>query len=607
MLAGGPAPAKHHLVDSGYGVANDGLSEGADARGCRVRERHRCARFSVALTASGFIAATALISALMHEYSYASRGAGRSSDPPILLRDVAGTSGIAFRLEHNPTPEKHLIETMPGGLAAFDYDGDGLTDLYFTNGASVPALAKTSPSHWNRLYRNDGGMKFTDVTEQAAVAGAGYSMGAAAADYDNDGDVDLFVAGVGRNVLYRNTGRGTFEDVTERAGVGGRSWSVAGGWFDFDRDGLLDLFVVNYLKWSAGDRRYCGDRSRGIRVYCHPQYYAGLPNALYRNRGDGSFEDVSVKTGVAQHTGKGMGVALADYDGDGWMDVFVTNDTVPNFLFRNVAGARFEETALPAGVAVPIHGRAISSMGAEFRDYDNDGRPDIHVTALAGETFPLFRNDGGGLFSDVTERSQLAATTLRRSGWANALVDLDNDGWKDLFTANSHVNDRIEAFEAHKYREPNSVFHNAGGTFRDVSDRLGPDFQVPRAHRGAVAADLNGDGRIDVVTSSLGDRPEIWENQSPGANRWIVIKLTGTQGNRDAIGARIRIGTQTATMTTAAGYASSVHGGIHFGLGRTEKIDRIEIVWPSGLVQVLENVATNQVLQVSMSDHRPAR
>ena len=496
---------------------------------------------------------------------------------------------------------------MPGGLAAFDYDGDGLTDFYFTNGASVPALVKTSPSHWNRLYRNDGGMKFTDVTEQAAVAGAGYSMGAAAADYDNDGDVDLFVAGVGRNVLYRNTGRGTFEDVTERAGVGGRSWSVAGGWFDFDRDGLLDLFVVNYLKWSAGDRRYCGDRSRGIRVYCHPQYYDGLPNALYRNRGDGSFEDVSVKTGVAQHPGKGMGVALADYDGDGWMDVFVTNDTVPNFLFRNVAGGRFEETALPAGVAVPLHGRAISSMGAEFRDYDNDGRPDIHVTALAGETFPLFHNDGGGLFSDVTERSRLAATTLRRSGWANALVDLDNDGWKDLFTANSHVNDRIEAFEAHTYREPNSVFHNAGGTFRDVSDRLGPDFQVPRAHRGAVAADLNGDGRIDVVTSSLGDRPEIWENQSPGANCWIVIKLTGTQGNRDAIGARIRIRTQTATMTTAAGYASSVHSGIHFGLGRTEKIDRLEIVWPSGLLQVLENVATNQVLRVSMSDHRPTR
>jgi hypothetical protein len=324
-----------------------------------------------------------------------------------------------------------------------------------------------------------------------------------------------------------------------------------------------------------------------------------LPNALYRNRGDGSFEDVSVKTGIAQHLGKGMSVGFADYDEDGWMDVFVTNDTVPNFLFRNLGTGRFEETALRAGVALPIHGKTISSMGAEIGDYDNDGRLDIHVTALAGETFPLFRNEGSGHFSEVTAPAKLAAPTLRRSGWGNALVDLDNDGWKDLFTANGHVNDRIDAFEAHQYRESNSLFRNAGdGTFRDVSNQLGPEFQVPRAHRGAVAADVNNDGRLDVITSSLGDRAEVWENRSPAENRWITVKLSGVRSNRDGIGARIRIGRQIATMTSAAGYASSAHAGVHFGLGSVEKIDRIEIVWPSGIVQTLENVAVNQVLEV---------
>jgi hypothetical protein len=339
-------------------------------------------------------------------------------------------------------------------------------------------------------------------------------------------------------------------------------------------------------------------------VYCHPQYYSGLSNRLYRNRGDGSFEDVSAKTGIARHAGKGMSVAFADYDDDAWMDVFVTNDTVPNFLFHNLGGERFEEAALLAGAALPIHGKAISSMGAEFRDYDNDGRPDIHVTALAGETFPLFHNDGEGQFSDATERTGLAMMTLRRSGWGNALVDLDNDGWKDLFTANSHVNDRIEAFEAHQYRQANTVFRNTEGAFRDVSQALGADFQVPRAHRGAVAADLNNDGRLEIVTTSLGDRAEIWDNRSPAENRWIVIRLTGTQSNRDGIGARIRIARQTATMTTTAGYASSVHAGVHFGLGKAAKIDLIEIAWPSGVVQTIENAAVNQVLEVREPAHR---
>jgi hypothetical protein len=521
-----------------------------------------------------------------------------AADPAIALHDVGSASGVSFILENHPTPAKRLIETMAGGLAAFDYNDDGLTDLYFTNGAPA-GLQKNDPSDWNRLYRNDGGMKFTDVTEQSGLRGKGYSIGAAAADYDNDGDVDLFVAGVARNILYRNSGRGVFEDVTEQAGIASRWWSVAGAWLDYDRDGLLDLFIVNYLKWSAGDDRFCGDRGRAIRVYCHPQYYDALPNTLYRNRGNGAFEDVSARSGIDRHPGKGMSVGVADYDADGWIDVFVTNDTVPNFLFRNMGNGRFDEAGLLAGVAVPSHGRPVSSMGAEFRDYDNDGRPDLHVTALAGETFPLFRNDGGGQFSDATERSGLARATLARSGWGNIVADLDNDGWKDLFTANSHVNDRIESFEAHRYREPNSVFRNVGdGTFRDFSERVGPGFHTERAHRGAVASDLNNDGKLDIVTTSLQDRVEIWENRSSGGHDWILVKLIGTHSNRDAIGARVRVGTQSATMTTAAGYASSVRAGLHFGLGRTPRISHLEIVWPNGTVQAIEQVETNRVVEI---------
>jgi hypothetical protein len=524
---------------------------------------------------------------------------GPGAAPAFELRDVIASTGIEFRLENHATSDKHLIETMPGGIAAFDYNDDGRTDLFFTNGASVPALVKQHPRDSNRLYRNDGGLRFTDVTAQAGLEGEGYSMGASAADYDNDGDVDLFVAGVGRNLLYRNTGRGTFEEVTARAGISSTPWSVAGGWFDFDRDGLLDLLVVNYLKWSASDSRFCGDRQRGIRVYCHPRYFDGLPNALYRNRGDGSFEDVSAKSGIGQHVGKGMSAAFADYDEDGWLDVFVTNDAVPNFLFRNLGRGRFDETALLAGVALPVHGKPISSMGVEFHDYDNDGRPDIHVTALAGETFPLYRNEGSGLFSDRTGPSGLARATLRRSGWGNAIADLDNDGWKDLFTANSHVNDRIDAFEAHEYREPNSIFRNSGdGTFVDVSASAGAQFQTARAHRGAVAVDLNNDGQLEIVTTALADRVEVWQGVAPAGGNWIALTLTGTKSNRDGVGARVRIGRQVGTMTTAAGYASSVHAPVHFGLGTRERVERIEITWPGGAKQVLENVKANQVVEV---------
>ena len=521
---------------------------------------------------------------------------------PIRFREVSQSAGLDFALQNNPTPRKHMIETMPGGVAAFDYNNDGLTDIFFTNGASIPSLEKDSPRFSNRLYRNDGGMRFTDVTSEAGIAGAGYSMGAAAADYNNDGHADLFVAGVYRNILYRNQGNGKFEDVTEAAGIKSDKWSVAAGWFDYDNDGWLDLFVVNYAHWTPDFDRYCGERDRNLRVYCHPKYFEGLANTLYRNRRDGTFEDVTAKAGIAAHIGRGMSVAFADYDNDGLMDIFVTNDNMPNFLFHNQGDGTFKEVALEAGVALTNYGLPVASMGADFRDYDNDGLPDLNITALAGETFPLFKNLGKGLFQDATHQSRLAALTTTRSGWSNGFFDFNNDGWKDLFTANSDVNDLIDLFQSTHYKQTNTLLANLqDGTFQDVSAEAG--FTLARAHRGSAFADFNNDGRIDIVVSALGEPAELWQNISPDVNHWLMLRLIGTRSNRDGIGAIIRLGNQSNHVTTAVGYASSSPSAVHFGTGKLEKIEQIEIRWPSGIVQVLRNVVANQVLEV----HEPSK
>jgi hypothetical protein len=521
---------------------------------------------------------------------------------PIRFRNVAPAAGLDFTLHNHPTPQKHLIETMTGGIAVFDYNNDGWPDIFFANGAELPSMAKSEPKYYNRLYRNDGGMKFTDVTAEAGVAGAGYSMGAAAADYDNDGHVDLFVAGVYRNILYRNLGQGRFEDVTGKAGIKSDKWSVAAGWFDYDNDGWLDLYVVNYAKFSMDDNRFCGDRDRNLRTYCHPRYFEGLAGTLYRNRGDGTFEDVTARSGIAKHVGRGMSVAFADYDGDGFMDAFVTNDNQPNFLFHNRGDGTFEEAGLLSGVALTGNGEPVSSMGVDFRDYDNDGRPDIVVTDLANETFQLFRNIGKGMFEDASYKSRLATLTAPLSGWGDGFFDFNNDGWKDLFTANSHVDNNVMLFEATEYKQPNSIFANAGnGTFLNVSRSAGRDFQVPQAHRGAAFADFNRDGKMDAVTSSLRGPAELWENVSPAGPHWIILKLAGHKSNRDGIGAIVRIGNQANHMTSAVGYASSSHFGVHFGLGNVQKIDRIEIRWPSGVEQVLRGVEADQFLEVRES------
>ena len=522
--------------------------------------------------------------------------AGPGAAAEIQFVEVAASAGLDFVLEHSPTLRKHLIETMPGGVAAFDFNEDGRPDIYFPNGASVPGLEKASPGHRNRLYRNEGGMRFEDVTEQAGLAGSGYCIGAAVADYDNDGDTDLFVAGVDRNFLYRNDGVGGFEDVTRLAGIGGGLWAVGGAWLDFDLDGLLDLFVVNYLKWSAEFNTYCGDPRAGVRSYCDPGLFDGLGNQLFRNLGDGTFEDVSASSGIADHVGKGMAAASADYDGDGYPDIFVANDKLTNFLFRNLGDGTFEETALLAGVALQEHGMAVSGMGVDFRDYNNDGWPDVIFTALAGESYPLFRNTGSGLFRDVTFRSGMSVMSFNRSGWSIGLVDFDNDGWKDVFAANSHVNDTVEHFQATPYRLTNSVHANQGnGTFRDVP---GAGLDAVRAHRGAAFADFSGDGRMDAVVTALGERAELWENVSLRAGNWIAFDLVGSESNRDGIGARVRIGSQHNHMATSVGYASSSHGPVHFGIGSAETVPTVEVRWPSGIVQELTDVPPNQVVRV---------
>jgi hypothetical protein len=531
------------------------------------------------------------------------------------FENVAAGSGIDFVLANAPTPEKRLIETMPGGLAAFDYDGDGLVDLFFANGNQTIADAKAGEAFHNRLYRNLGGFRFEDRTAAAGLQGRGYAMGAAVADYDNDGDPDLVVSGVGRPTLYRND-RGRFEDVTASAGIGPSPWSVAAAWTDVDRDGHLDLFVVNYLDWQPGSDRFCGDRTRDLRVYCHPKFFAGLANQLYRNRGDGTFEDVSRASGIAAQVGKGMSVAVADVDADGRDDLFVTNDSVPNFLFRNVDGRRFEEAGLLSGVAVPGFGRPVSSMGVAGQDLTGDGRVDFLVTALKGETFPLYVNESPQaetaragaegpaaapavmpMFRDGTHQAKLAAPSNRRSGWGVALADLDNDGWLDIATANAHVNDRIDQFEASSYREPNLVLLNRGGTFDDVTEAAGLSGAVA-AHRGLVAADLDGDGRLDLLTTSLGGRVEIWKNTGP-AGHWLGVRLRGHRSNRDGLGAVVTVAGRRRTVTSAVGYASSVLQPVHVGLGTATTPPAIEVRWPSGRTQTLQAPGVDRVVEVT--------
>ena len=532
-----------------------------------------------------------------------------AASSPIQFANRQSGSGVDFVLDNDPTPEKPVIDSVLGGVALLDYDNDGYLDIFFTNGARISNLSKDSSKFSNHLYRNNHDGTFTDVTDRAGLRGEGYSMGVAAADYDNDGWTDLYITGVNRNTLYHNNGNGTFSDLTELAGVGGalpdgkKPWSVSAAWVDYDNDGHLDLFVTNYLDWTPQNSRICGPP--GKRLSCHPSLYGGEPNILYHNNGNGTFTDVSVAMGIASQIGKGMGVAIADYDGDGWMDIFVANDKERNFLFKNRAGRKFDEVGMESFVAFNDEGLPISSMGVDFRDWSNDGKPGLFVTALGGETFPLFRNEGNGFFSADTYQAGVGFSSLKMSGWGVGIYDFDNDGYKDLFTANSHVNEINDPDSQQQYRQANAVFHNSrNGTFLDVSAAAGPAMQIPAVHRGAAFGDINNDGRVDVVVSTIGGVPEILVNTSPGNNHWISIETQGTHSNRDGIGTRIKIVSESGLIqynhvTTAGSYASSSDKRAHFGLGKDTKIYEIELRWPSGKVQIVRNVKVDQILKIT--------
>ncbi len=514
---------------------------------------------------------------------------------------------LPFRVETDETLKTpHAPATMAGGVAVFDYNKDGRSDIFFTNGANIATLKKDDPKYSNHLFRNDGQGVFTDVTKEAGLTGTGYDMAVAVGDYDNDGYPDLFVGGLHGNTLYHNNGNGTFTDVTLKAGLDksldakyGPLWTTAAVWVDVNNDGLLDLFVVNYLRWDIKTEPMCG--FEGSYDYCNPRFYEGQPNQLFLNQGDGTFEDVSEKWGIRAHVGKGMGVGMADYDLDGRPDLFVTNDTYYNYLFHNT-GQKFEEVAFQEGVALVEDGDFVSGMGLDFRDYNNDGYPDIVFVALNNQTFPLFQNKGGKGFEEVTYATGMRNLSRAMAGYGPGFYDFDNDGWKDLFVTRGHV--EAKAKPGTDIEQYNTVFRNPGasGQWQALTAEAGLNVSAPARHRGCAFADFDGDGRIDVVVTALGANAELWMNRSEGSGHWLDIALQGTKSNRDGIGARIKVvtsaGAQYNHMTTSVGYASSSYGPVHFGLGKDAKAKLVEIHWPSGIVQTLQDVAGDRVVSV---------
>jgi len=550
-----------------------------------------------------------LLGTLLLLAAYAFAPARKNERPTVRFENRQARSHVGFVLTNGTISSKPIVDSVLGGVAVLDYDGDGFLDIFFTNGATLPDMAKQGPEFSNRLYRNKHDGTFEDVTAAAGVTGEGYSMGVAVGDYDNDGFPDIFVAGVNRNILYHNNGHGGFTDVTAKAGLEGldgagkKKWSVGGAWFDYDNDGLLDLFVSNYLDWSFENNILCGEPDK--RLSCSPARYSGLPNTLYHNNGDGTFSDVSAAMGIRSFIGKGMGVAVADFDGDGFTDVFVANDNERNFLFHNDAGRGFSEMGVLAGTAFTEDGVPASSMGVDFRDLDGDGKPDLIVTALEGETFTVRKNIGAGLFSDTTYQSGIGLASNVMSGWSVGAFDFDNDGYKDLFFTNSHASENVDKYSFRHYRQHNAVFRNRrDGTFLNVSAAAGLASEPARAHRGGAFGDLNNDGGVDVVTSSIGSMAEIWFNTTPSRGHWILIETIGRKSNRDGIGTTLKVTAASGRVqynhvTTSVGYLSSSDRRVHFGLGDDAVIEKLELRWPSGRIQTLKNLAVDRVLKVT--------
>jgi enediyne biosynthesis protein E4 len=520
--------------------------------------------------------------------------------------EVQTPRGLNFTLENSPTPQKYLIETMPGGVALLDYNNDGLLDIFLVNGGRVSSPMATpenfdrkDPRYWNRLYRQNRDGSFTDVTEQAGLANAGdgnYGMGVAVGDYDNDGFPDLYVTSYGKNILYHNNGDGTFTDVTAKSGVAAGGWSVSAGFFDYDNDGKLDLFVTRYMEWDIKHSKTCGDE---WRTYCPPEEFPATTSILYHNQGDGRFEDVSQKSGISVKKGRGLGVAFTDYDGDGFTDVFVANDGMQQFLFHNNRNGTFSERALESGAGLSEDGRRLSGMGVVFQDYDNDGRPDIVVTELPREIYGIYHNEGGGLFTYRSLETGLGVLSSGSSGWGVGLEDFDNDGWKDLYVAQGHVLDNVEQIDPSlHYREMPLLAMNRKGRF----ERTDSGAQSAMAARGAAFGDINNDGWTDVVSTALGSSPQVYINKK-GNQHWLTITLRGTRSNRDGFGARVQVNGQTRFATSAGSYLSASDKRLHFGLGPAESA-KVEVFWPSGIHQTMNDVHCDQFIEVRESEQK---
>ena len=501
---------------------------------------------------------------------------------------------------NSPTPQKYLIETMGGGVAVLDYNNDGLLDLFFVNsgelvnGMETPEkFARHEPKYWNRLYRQNHDGSFTDVTKAAGLSEASdgnYGMGVAVADYDNDGYPDIFVTSYGSNVLYHNNGDGTFTDVTAKAGVAGGGWSASAGFFDYDNDGHLDLFVTRYMEWNTRQSKVCnGD----YRTYCPPEVFPPTTNLLYHNNGDGTFTDVSANSGIGRVKGRSLGVAFNDYDGDGYTDIFVANDGMQQFLFHNNRDGTFSERALEAGVAFTDDGSAYAGMGVDFRDYDNDGRPDLIVTNLAKQIYALYHNEGNGSFTYRSLETGIGTLSAASSGWGVRFEDFDNDGRKDLFIAQGHVLDNVERIDPSKhYRELPLLAMNRGERF----ERADSGASAVVAGRGLAIGDLNNDGSTDAVIGVLGAHPLIFINQGNSAH-WLTISLRGTRSNRDGAGAIVHANGQTQYASTAGSYLSASDKRIHFGLGSSTTAS-IEVIWPSGTRQQLKDVKVDRFMEI---------
>ena len=527
--------------------------------------------------------------------------------------DITPATGIHFQHLAPHTSRKYLIETMGSGVALFDCDNDGRLDLYAVNGApfSDPTPKgyipqKTSPEHWNRMYQQKSNGTFEDITAKAGLQGVGYGMGVAVADYDNDGFEDIYVTAYGGNRLYHNNGDCTFSDVTANAGVGGGGWSSSAAWVDLDNDGLLDLVVLRYVTWDWEDL-WCGQPDN--RGYCHPDSFQPISMLVYHNDGKGHFTESAHKLGLDKPA-KALGVAIADYDKDGRIDIFVANDSMPEFLFHQKADGTFEEVGLESGVAVNVDGSTYAGMGVDFADYDNDSFPDLLVTNLANQKYALYHNSRDGNFDYASFTSGIGAITMPHSGWSLRFFDYDNDGWKDVIVAQGHDLDTIEKSFPHlHYREPILLLRNTGKRFTDISSVSGEVFHEAWVGRGMAIGDIDNDGRVDAVVSTNGGPLHVLHNETPTKYHWLTLKLVGHKSNRDGIGAVVEVttsqGSQWVTVTSAAGYLSSNDLRPHFGLGSEARARQIVILWPSGIKQVLEDVEGDRILRVDEEAGKP--